>query len=116
MRWGKIIILCCVIFMTSCYKEDIIPLPPPVEDIFTISNPSVSNNDDISFNLDAGGVYILKLVDVETSQVLSKEKINLIEGKNNIKIYTKSIPAEYLYLVIADIRGNEIRKTKIKII
>lgn len=115
MRWGKIIILCCVIFMTSCYKEDIIPLPPPIEDIFMVTNPTVSNNDDISFKLDIGGVYIIKLVDVETSQVLSKERLTLIEGKNNIKIYTKSISAEYLYLVLEDGLKNEIKKTKIKI-
>lgn len=104
-----------MVFITSCYKEEILPIPQPVEDIFTVTEASVSNNDDISFKLDAGGVYILKLVDVETSQVLSKEKINLIKGKNDIKIFTKSLQNEYLYLVLEDYEKNEIKKTKIKL-
>ncbi len=104
-----------MVFITSCYKDEILPLPQPVEDIFKVTEASVSNNDDISFKMDSTGIYILKLVDVETSQVLSKERISLIEGKNTIKIFTKSIQNQYLYLVLEDYKKNEIKKTKIKI-
>lgn len=104
-----------MVFITSCYKEEILPIPQPVEDIFTVSDATISNNEDVFFNLDDGGTFILKLVDVETLQVISKEKINLIKGKNNIRIYTKSITNKYLYLVLEDGLKNEIKKTKIKI-
>lgn len=104
-----------MIFITSCYKEEIEPIPKPVEDIFVATDVDVFNGQDVSFLLENGGIYILKLVDVESNQVLSKEKINLLSGKNNIKIYTKSIPNKYLYLVLEDLEKKEIKRTRIKI-
>jgi len=99
--------------ITSCYKENIEPLPKPVDDIFKETEISVLNDQDISFNLEQGGTFILKLVDIQTQQVISKEMIELINGKNTIKIFTKSIQSTYLYLVLEDLNKNELKKTKV---
>lgn len=115
MKWGKIIILCCVVFMTSCYKDEIEPMPQPkpLVDIFTQSESSVSDGDEIMFKLDTEAEYILKLVDKQTNQVISKEKIKGKLGENKIKIYTKSLQSKYLYLVLENVEKKELNKTNI---
>ena len=115
MKWSKIIILCCTVFMTSCYKEDIepIPQPKPLVDIFTLTETSISNGDEVMFNLTSDETYIIKLVDFNNGQVLSKEKIIGKIGENKITIYTKSIQIKYLYLVLEDVNENQKGKTKL---
>ena len=115
MKWSKIIILCCVVFIISCQKEDIIPTPPPNSnvDIFTQSESSISNGDQIMFKLTSDSTYILKLIDKSTNQVISKEKITGKVGENKINIYTKSIQSKYLYLVLEGMGKNQINKTTI---
>jgi len=101
--------------MTSCYKEDLLPVPQPkpVVDIFTQSEASISDGDEIMFKLVADGDYILKLVDKSTNQTISKEKINGKLGENKIKIYTKTLQSKYLYLVLVDVDKKEINKTNL---
>lgn len=115
MKWFKIIILFCTVLITSCYKEDInpIPQPKPIVDIFTQSEASISDGDEIMFKLVANGDYILKLVDKSTNQTISKEKINGRLGENKIKIYTKTLQSKYLYLVLIDVDKKEINKTNL---
>lgn len=112
MKWYKIIILSCV-WLTSCYKEEIepIPQPKPAVDIFTQSETSVSDGEEIMFKLDSSSTFILKLVDKASGQVLSKEKILGKSGANNLKIYTKSLESKYLYLVLEGNNKKEISKT-----
>lgn len=115
MKWGKIIILCCVVFIISCHKEEINPAPPPktVVDIFTQAETSISDGDEIMFKLTSDSTYIIKLVDQTTAQIISKEKIIGKIGENKIKIYTKSLPSKYLYIVLED--NNKIQKGKTKL-
>lgn len=115
MKWSKIIILCCVVFIISCTKEEIVPIPQPKPnvDIFTQSEVSISNGDSIMFKLTSDSTHILKLIDVTTNQVISKEKIMGKIGENKIKIYTKSVPSKYLYIVLEDINKNQKGKTKL---
>ena len=115
MKWIKNILLCFVVFVVSCHKEEILPIPQPkpVVDIFTQSETSVSDGEEIMFKLSSDSTYILKLVDFQTNQVISKEKIIGKIGENKLKIYTKSIPSKYLYLVLEDINKNQKGKTKL---
>jgi hypothetical protein len=78
-----------------------------------VSESSVSDGDEITFKLTSDSTYILKLVDFQTGQVLTKEKIIGKIGDNKLKIYTKSIPSKYLYLVLEDINKNQKGKTKL---
>ena len=114
MKHITFIIMCCLI-LGSCTKMEIIPVPEMPKDIFQSTETVVSDAQDLTFTLNSEGIFILKLVDVSTGQVISKEKITGLSGKNNIKIYTKSITTEYLYLVLEDETRTEIKRTKLKI-
>jgi len=117
MKKIGIILICFMIFITSCYKEDINPMPQPkpIVDIFTKSETSISNGEEIMFKLNVNDVYIIKLVDTQTNQVMSKEKITGKIGENKLRVYTKSLQSQYLYLVLEDVYKKEIKKTKINI-
>ena len=109
MRSVKIIIMCCVFSIISCQNEDVIE-PQPI-DIFKVEQTSLSNKSEISFNVEKEGVYIVTMIDKNTNQVLSREKIKFIAGKNKIKVYTKTIPSQYLYLTLEDSFDNQLGKT-----
>lgn len=111
MKWIKTI-LCCIILMVSCKKPDNIQ-PPFSKDIFSTSESVVMNGSDISFKLNKKGTYIIKLIDKNTEQIITKEKITGKIGINTFKIYTKAIPVKYLYLVLCDEINNQINKTTI---
>jgi len=113
MKWSKIIIWCCVLSIISCQNEYIVE--PQIIDIFKVEQSTLSNKSEISFNVQKEGIYIVTMVDKNTNQVLSREKIKCIIGKNKIKVYTKTIPSQYLYLTLEDSFDNQLGKTTITI-
>ena len=116
MKWTKIIILCCIIFIISCRKVEVIPQPQPInKDVFAKSEVSVSDGQDIQFNLISAGKYTLTLFDSTTNQVISRERFTGIMGDNIKKIYTKSLSKKSLYLYLTDESNNKIKQTKITI-
>ena len=116
MKWTKIIILCCIIFIISCRKVEVIPQPQPInKDVFAKSEVSVSDGQDIQFNLISAGKYTLTLFDSTTNQVISRERFAGIMGDNIKKIYTKSLSQKTLYLYLTDENNNRIKQTKITI-
>ncbi len=102
-----------LLFIMSCKKIEVTPVPPPIKDIFSVTESTVTDNSDIIFNLNQSGIYIIKLIDKNTEQVVTKEKINGKVGANTLKIYTRTLPVKYLYLVLSDESGNQINKTTI---
>lgn len=104
-----IIILCCVGIIISCQKEDIVE--PQIIDIFKVEQSMVSNKSEISFNVEKEGMYTITMIDRNTNQVLSRETIKCIIGKNKIRVYTKTIPSQYLYLTLEDSFDNQLGKT-----
>lgn len=117
MKWIKIIIFCCVAFIIGCTKMEIEPMPQPkpVVDIFSVSESSISDGEEIMFKLTSDSTYILKLIDKTTNQTISKERIIGKVGENKLKIYTKSIQNRYLYLVLENVNKVEIKKTTINL-
>lgn len=111
----KFIILCCVVFMVSCHKVEVLPIPTQKTqvDIFSVTESTINNGDTIMFKLTSDSTYVIKLIDKATNQVLSKEKISGKVGENKINIYTKSIQSKYLYLVLEGLNKNQINKTTI---
>ena len=97
----------------SCQNEDMVE--PQLLDIFKVEQSMVSNKSEISFNVQKEGIYIVTMVDKNTNQVLSREKIKCVMGKNKIKVYTKTIPSQYLYLTLEDSFDNQLGKTTITI-
>ena len=107
---NKIIFLCFVIgFIISCQNEDIVE--PQSVDIFKVEQSTVSNKSEISFNIEKEGTYIVTMIDRNTNQVISREKIKCITGNNKIKIYTKTLPTRYLYLKLEDSFNNQLANT-----
>jgi hypothetical protein len=109
MRSINIILVCCIGFIFSCQKEDIIE--PQSIDIFKLEQSTLTNKNEITFNIKKEGVYIVTMVDKNTNQVVSREKIKCIIGKNKIKVYTKTIPSRYLYLKLEDSFNNQLGNT-----
>jgi hypothetical protein len=109
MRSINIILVCCIGFIFSCQKEDIIE--PQSIDIFKVEQSTLTNRNEITFNIEKEGVYIVTMVDKNTNQVVSREKIKCIIGKNKIKVYTKTIPSRYLYLKLEDSFNNQLGNT-----
>lgn len=117
MKWTKIILLCCVGFIISCTKMEIEPMPQPkpMVDVFSVSESSVSDGQEIMFKLTSDSTYILKLVDKVTNQTISKEKIIGKIGENKINIYTNSLQSKYLYLYLVNENNQQIKKTLITV-
>lgn len=100
-----------MLFMISCHQENIEPLPNISTDIFLQKENVVSDGFELNINLPNDGIYFICMIDIETKQVLSKEKIIGNKGINKLNIYTKSIESRYLYLVLIDNNRTELNKT-----
>ena len=107
----KLLIILGILFI-SCRKE-VTPTPPVVTpiDIFTIPQNIVINGQDINFKVNLGGQYTLTMKDSLTGQVITREKLIVKTGQNKLKIYTKTLPVKYLYLILEDSTKNQIGKT-----
>ena len=113
MKWTKIIILCCIIFIISCRKIEVIPTPPPTTNIFDVRESVVEDGQEIQFNLTKLGIYTLTMGDSINNQVLTRERFNGQIGINKKKIYTKSLSVKYLYLLLEDENKSKVSKTTI---
>ena len=117
MKYIKIIMFGCVIFVVSCTK--VLNAPVQVKtnnvDFFTNSLNTVSNGDSINFNLLTSGTYTLTMIDTIQNQVVTREKFNGKVGVNTLNIYTKTLTQTYLTVVLMDNNNNQINKTKITI-
>lgn len=108
----RIIFLFLLLF-TSCVQEVVDPIPTKPSDIFSQKENIVLDTEEVSFELQKEGSYFISLIDVNTNQVLSREKIIGVKGINKLNIYTKSIESRYLYLVLTDNNRLEINRTKV---
>lgn len=108
----KILLISLVLFW-GCNKVDIPTPNPPVEKIFNVGESRVTNGQSIYFDLPSAGTFMLSLIDINTNQVISREKFIGQNGENVKKIYTNSLPKGYLYLVLESVDRNELKKTKI---
>jgi hypothetical protein len=111
----KKIILISLILLVGCTKPELPTPTMPIEKIFTVTESKVTNGQTIYFDLPSSGTYMLTLVEISTGQVISREKFIGQNGENTKKIYTKSLPTGYLYLVLEDVNKNQLNKTKITI-
>ncbi len=102
------------ILFSGCRKVEVIPTPQPTTtDIFSKSEVTVKDGQDIQFKLTSAGKYILTLMDSTQTQVVTKERFNGVIGNNIKKIYTKSFTQKTLNLYLSDENNNQISKTKI---
>lgn len=108
-------LLIILILLVSCRKIEIQPTPTPNKNIFSTPQTTVSNGGEVNFELKSAGTYTLTIGDSTTNQVLTRERFMGKVGLNQLKIYTRSLPAKYLYLVLEDSTKTRIGKTTILI-
>jgi len=58
-------LLIILLLLSACKKIDVQPLPPTVQNIFSVAESTVSNGDDIYFDLKAAGIYTLTMLDAK---------------------------------------------------
>jgi hypothetical protein len=107
----KKILFILVLTLIGCRKIAPVVIVPANSDVFSVSQSSVDNGQELQFNLTKSGVYTLTLGDSTTNQVLTRERFNGQIGINKKKIYTKSLSVKYLYLLLEDVSKNKIGKT-----
>ena len=105
--------LLIILLLTGCTKIATPPIQSPTADIFSVTQSTVSNGADIVINLKLAGRYTLTMGDSVTSQVITRERFTGKVGENKLKIYTSSLPAKYLYLLLEDESRTQIGKTTI---
>jgi hypothetical protein len=110
----KKILFVSFILLVGCSTPEI-PLPEVLskDNIFSVSESSVVNNQSLYFDLPSEGVYMLTLIHDDSNQVISRERFKGQNGENVKKIYTNTLPKGRLTLVLSDVNKNEIKKTKI---
>lgn len=109
----KRLLIILTLSLASCRKVDVPAPVPTVKDIFTVAKSTVTNGSEIMFNLKSSGTYTLTMVDSIANQVVTRERFAGKVGENKLKIYTKSLSATYLYLILEDGSKVQIGKTTI---
>jgi hypothetical protein len=109
----KQLVILLFLFILSCTKTAPPAPAPTVKDVFTVPRNTVTNGSDISFNLKSAGVYTLTMTDTVTGNVVTRERFTGKLGTNDLKIYTKTLPSPYLYLILQDQSGTQIGKTTV---
>ena len=108
----KKILFILVLTLVGCRKvEPVIVTPVVTTNIFSKSENTIDNGQEIQFDLTKNGVYTLTMGDSVTNQVLTRERFNGQIGINKKKIYTKSLSVKYLYLLLEDENKSKVGKT-----
>ena len=108
----KKILFILVLTLIGCRKvEPVIVTPVVTTNIFSKSENTIDNGQEIQFDLTKNGVYTLTIGDSTTNQVLTRERFNGQIGINKKKIYTKSLSVKYLYLLLEDENKSKVGKT-----
>jgi hypothetical protein len=110
----KKILFVSFILLIGCSTPEI-PLPDVLskDNIFSVSESKVVNDQSIHFDLPLSGIYMLTLINDDSNQVISRERFKGQSGENVKKIFTKSLPKGRLTLVLSNENKVEISKTKI---
>ena len=109
----RILYLFLILLVGCSGPELVMPEGLSIDDIFSVSESSVTNNQSIRFNLPEKGTYTLTLIDKESGQVIGRDIFIGQSGENIKKIYTKSLQSRYLYLLLEDVTKKELGKTTI---
>jgi len=110
----KKILYLSLILLAGCSGPELqMPEGLVKDNIFGITQSSVTNNQSIRFNLPEKGTYTLTLIDKESGQVIGRDIFIGQSGENIKKIYTKSLQSRYLYLLLEDVTKKELGKTLI---
>jgi hypothetical protein len=109
----KKILFILLLSFVACKKVLVAPVELKTNNVFDAAQNTITDGQEIQFNLTKIGVYTLTIGDSTTNQVLTRERFNGQIGINKKKIYTKSLSVKYLYLLLEDDSKNKVGKTTI---
>jgi hypothetical protein len=109
----KKLLFILLLTFVACKKVLVAPVEVRVNNIFDAPQNTITNGQEIQFDLTKNGVYTLTIGDSVTNQVLTRERFNGQIGQNKKKIYTKGLQIKYLYLLLEDASKNKVGKTTI---
>lgn len=115
---SKIIILCCVIFMISCDKDDIIEPQPPIKGVdeslninssmgIKLKSPFVFDEVTMNVKTETAGTYTIRILDI-SNRVVSKEEVVVNQGDNLLKVYTSALPSSAYRIAFYDKAGKRV--------
>lgn len=115
---SKIIILCCVIFMVSCDKDDIIEPQPPITGVdeslsinssmgIKLKSPFVFDEVTMNVKTETAGTYTIRILDI-SNRVVSKEEVVVNQGDNLLKVYTSALPSSAYRIAFFDKTGKQV--------
>lgn len=91
-----------LLILFSCQPDELMIVEPypQYEMIFEVSESSVTDGQEISFEISVEERYWLVITDEETKSVVAKESFLPLAGLNTRKIYTNSLPKKRLKLTL----------------
>ena len=91
-----------LLILLSCQPDELMVVEPypQYEMIFEVSESSVTDGQEISFQILVEERYWLVITDEETKSVVAKESFLPLAGLNTRKIYTNSLPKKRLKLTL----------------
>lgn len=105
------ILLCSLLFMVSCNKDDLVIEPEPKKElIFEMTITKIVDGQDIYFNVNSTESHTLLIT--QNNSVITKETFTPLIGLNSRKIYTKSLP-KGLYLLKLYSNQSELNSVQI---
>jgi hypothetical protein len=115
---SKTIILCCVIFTTSCNKDEIFEPQPPIQVVdknlsinssmgIKLQTPFVIDEVTMNVKTETAGTYTIRILDI-SNRVVSKEEVVVNEGDNLLKVYTSALPSSAYRIAFFDKTGKQV--------
>ena len=91
-----------LLILFSCQPDELMIVEPypQYEMVFEVSESSVTDGQEISFEILVEEKYWLIISDEETNSVVAKESFLPLAGLNTRKIYTNSLPKKRLKLTL----------------
>lgn len=91
-----------LLILLSCQPDELMIVEPypQYEMVFEVSESSVTDGQEISFEILVEERYWLVITDEETKSVVAKESFLPLAGLNTRKIYTNSLPKKRLKLTL----------------
>lgn len=117
--FSKIVILCCVILVVSCTKDDDIFGPQlPIEVIdeslsinstmgIKLQTPFVIDEVAMNVKTEIAGKYTIRIFDI-ANRVVSREEVVVNEGDNLLKVYTSALPSSAYRIAFFDNTGKQV--------
>lgn len=101
--------------LSSCTKEDILPMPQEISENLKITSSvgiklqTVFVTSEVAMNVktETAGQVTVKIFDI-ANRVVSKETMTVIAGDNLLKVYTSALPSSAYRIGLFDASGKQL--------